>query len=377
MGLVAAVVAGVLLWRYLRSFESTDDAQVDGHISSLGARIAGTVVAVHVDANQVVKAGQLLLELDPSDYKVAVARAEAELALAQAQLLAAHPQLPITAESTRTASFSASEEVATTRAALVAAERERDAATARRRQSEAENQRAQADRVRADSLLAQRAMSQQQHDALQATARSAAAAVEAAVAQELAARKGVDQQASRVAQAARRSQEAASNAPRQVDVQRATVLARGAAVRAAQAALDRARLDLQYSRVTAPLYALVGRRAVEVGDAVQPGQTVVMLVSTADLWITANFKETQLERLRPGQRATVRIDAFGRSFGGAVESTGAATGARFSLLPPENATGNYVKIVQRVPVRIRLDADPDVARLLRPGMSAVPRVWVR
>jgi membrane fusion protein (multidrug efflux system) len=373
----ALIVFAIFLLRYLHSYESTDNAQVDGHISSLGARVSGTVVAVHVDANQVVKAGQLLVELDPKDYEVAVARAEADLAQAEAQLAAANPQLPITSVQAQTQTMTAEEEVANTNAALAAAERDGDAATARLHQAQAENIKAQTDRDRGQRLIEKNAIARQQFDALEAAARSAAAAVEAARAQLLAARKAIEQQKARVAQAQERSHEATANAPRQVDVQRASLSAHEAAVRAAKAALERAKLDLAYTHVTAPIDGIVGRRDVEVGDAVQKGQSVVTLVSTADLWITANFKETQLRRMRPGQRASVKVDAYGRRFSGAVESTGAATGAKFSLLPPENATGNYVKVVQRLPVRIRLDPNPDIARLLRPGLSVVPKVWVR
>jgi membrane fusion protein, multidrug efflux system len=375
--MAALIVFAIFMWRYLHSYESTDDAQVDGHISSLGARVSGTVVAVHVDANQVVKAGQLLVELDPKDYEVAVTRAEADLAQAEAQWAATNPQLPMTSLSAQTQTMTAEEEVANAQAALSAAERDGDAATARLRQAQAENIKAQTDRGRGQRLVEKSAIPRQQFDALEATARSAAAAVEGARAQLLAAHKAIEQQKARVAQAEQRSHEAATNAPRQVDVQRASLSAREAAVRAAKASLERAKLDLAYTRIVAPIDGIVGRRDVEVGEAVQKAQSVVTLVSTADLWITANFKETQLGRMHPGQRASVKVDAYGRKFSGAVESTGAATGAKFALLPPENATGNYVKVVQRVPVRIRLDPNPDIGRLLRPGLSVVPKVWVR
>jgi membrane fusion protein (multidrug efflux system) len=286
LGLVALVIGAVLLLRYLGSFASTDDAQVDGNISSIGSRIAGTVVAVHVEDNDRVRAGDPLVELDPVDYRVALDQATANLVQARFHTLT---------------------------------------------EAKANNRLAQIDLERSRHLVDVGAVPVQDLDQRLAVGKSQAAEVQAA----------------------------------------------GANVRAAQAAVDQARLDLDYTRIAAPIAGIIGQKSVNVGDRIQAAQALLAIVQVDNLWVTANFKETQLRRMHPGQRANVHVDALDQTFRGHVESLPGASGARFSLFPPENATGNYVKVVQRLPVRIRLEPDQTGLDRLRPGMSVEPKVWLR
>jgi membrane fusion protein (multidrug efflux system) len=372
---VVALVGVIGLWYWLAGRESTDDAQVDAQISQLSARVAGTVTAVHVQENDKVKKGTLLVTLDPRDYQVALARAQAELALEQAQLEAAHPNVPITETSTKSTVSTTASELEAANAGLLQALRDRDAAEARIREARANNNRAQIDLQRYRYLVKENAVPRSQLDEKLAAAKSGAAAVDTARAEARSATQRVEQAQARLDQAQTRAAEADKNAPRQVASQAASVAARQASVKAAQAAVDRAKLDLEYTKIVAPADGRVGRRAAQLGQHILPGQELFGFVETGDLWITAYFKETQLRRMRPGQRARVHVDAFDRDYGGVVESLGAASGARFSLLPPENATGNFVKVVQRLPVRIRLDEKN--LEELRPGMSVVPTVFLR
>jgi membrane fusion protein (multidrug efflux system) len=283
---VAAVVVGAFfLLRYLDTFEDTDDAQIDGNASMIAARVSGTVIAVHVEDNDRAKVGDLLVELDPTDYRVALEGAQANLAQGRSQ-----------------------------------------------RVSEA-----QANARLADIDLAR----------------------------------------------SRRLVESGSLPPQDLDTHRSTAEARSAevsagraSVQSSQAQLEQARLNLDYTRISAPVAGIIAQKQVNVGDRVQPGQELLAIVQVDNLWVTANYKETQLRRMHPGQRADVHVEALGQTFRGHVESLPGATGTRFSLLPPENATGNYVKVVQRLPVRLRLEpGQPDLERL-RPGMSVEPKVWL-
>jgi membrane fusion protein (multidrug efflux system) len=374
---VALVVGGVLLWLWLRTFEDTDDAQIDGHIASVSARISGNVAAVHVDDNLRVKEGQLLLELDPRDYQVAVATAEAELAQAEAQLAGAAPEVPITKQSNETRVSSSEEDVTNAEAALSAAVRDHDGAEAAVREAQAAQQRAATDLARYKYLVGQHAVPQEKYDQIVETAKTTTAALDSASAQARARAKAVEQAQARLAQAQSRSQEASRNAPHQLFVQRANIAAREAAVRAARSALEQARLNLSYTRIVAPYDGIVGRRSVEPGNHIAPGQEMLALVDMRELYVTANFKETQLHPIRLGQHVRVHVDALGRDFDGWVDSFGAASGSRFSLLPPENATGNYVKVVQRLPMRLRINPNQPGADQLRPGMSVEPKVYIR
>jgi len=374
VGALLLVGGAVLLWWYLHGHESTDDAQIDGHIAPISARVAGTVTAVKVEDNQSVERGQLLVELDARDYNVALARAEAELAQARAQLAAESPSVPITATHNVTQIANTGDEVTSARAAVAAAERDSQSALAHVKAAAANQARADADLARYKYLLAQRAIPQERYDSIVAVDKTARAEADATRAQAHAAQKSVEQAEARLQQALSRAGEAHRNAPAELTIREANIAAKEAAVKAAEAAVERAKLDLEYTRIVAPVSGVVGHRSVELGQRVQAGEPLVAVVALDDLWVTANFKETQLRRLRPGQSVRIKVDALDEKIDGVVDSFPGASGARYSLLPPENATGNYVKVVQRLPVRIRILANQDPHRRLRPGMSVEPNV---
>lgn len=359
-GFIILVIAGVFVWHYYSVRESTDDAQVDGHITPISARVGGTVISINFQDNQQVEAGAILVQLDPKDYQVAVERAKAELADAQAAAAAARTNVPITHTSTTTG-------IEAARANLVAAQREVEAANARLREAEANADKVAKDLERFKQLIAKDEVSRQQYDAAIAADQAARATVDASRAAVATAQSHVTQ-----ADASVRS---AETGPQQVRVTVARAGSAEAAVEKAQANLAQAQLNLQYCTVRAPEAGVVSKRSVEVGQTIQPGQPLAALVNLANIYITANFKETQLKNMRPGQSASISVDAFGKDLKGHVDSIGGATGARFSLLPADNATGNYVKVVQRVPVKIVLDPGEDPNHRLRPGMSVVPTVY--
>jgi membrane fusion protein, multidrug efflux system len=311
--LIAAIlcVGGFQLWKYVQSYQDTDDAQVDGYLDPVSSRINGTISAVYVDNNQSVEKGQPLVQLDPRDYQVTVEQARAQLAQAQADVNTARQQ--------------------------------HVAAVATVRQAEAQNYLAQRNAERYTQLSKVNVVSQSEFDQYNATARAQAATVKT-------------------------DEATAASALR-------TIASREAQVQAAQAALDQAMLNLSYTRITAPADGVIGNRSAELGQRIQPGQSL-MALTQHQLWVTANFKETQLARMRPGQPVTIHVDALGRDFEGHIENMPGATGSLYDLLPPENATGNYVKIVQRLPVRIAFDRGQDLTQL-RPGMSVEPTVWLR
>jgi len=362
-GVAVVAIAALLWWLHARKFEDTDDAQVDGYISAVSSRVPGTVVSVLVQDNQTVKPGDALVELDPTDLEVAAAQARAAVAQAEAAVAAVQQNASTTETSNRTAVRTAQDEVTNARADLEAAQREFD-------QAEANDRFAQQQKQRAALLLATNTVPQQEYDQRSAAADVSRAAVEAA-------RKHVEQRVAKVQQAQARFGEARENAPRQLVAREAGVSVRQANLELARAQLRQAQLNLGYAKVTAPVAGIIGKRSVNVGDRVQPGQQLMSLTQNGELWVTANFRETQVERMKPGQAVSVHVDALERDYDGSVESFAGATGSRFSLLPPENATGNYVKVVQRLPVRIGLKpGQPDMERL-RPGMSAEPKVRVR
>ncbi len=362
-GLIGAVilllVAGFFVWKYYSVRESTDDAQVDGHITPISSRVGGTVTAVQFQDNQYVEAGTVLVELDPKDYQVAVDRAKAELADAQAGYAAARTNVPITHISTTTG-------IETAQANRNAAQKEVDAATARLREAQANYDKVAKDLQRMKELVSKDEVSRQQYDAAVAAEQAARATVDAAGAAVATAQSHVIQ-----ADAALRS---AQTGPQQVQVTQAKAGSAEAAVQKAQAALSQALLNLQYCTVRAPQAGVVSKRSVEVGQTIQPGQPLAALVNLQNIYVTANFKENQLKSMRPGQPVMVHVDAFDKDLKGHVDSIGGATGARFSLLPADNATGNYVKVVQRVPVKIVFDPGEDSQHRLRPGLSVVPTV---
>jgi len=392
VGVVVLLVAVAGLWWWLsQGKESTDDAQVDAHVTQIASRIGGTVLKVSVDDNQVVEAGTVLVEIDPRDYQVAVDKARAELADAEATAIAAQSNVPITSTSAASSVSTAQSSVDTAHSVIESAAKEVEvakarltAAQSRLREAEANATRSRRDVERLKGLLAKDEVSQQQYDAAVAAAEAQAAATDTARAQIVEAEAGIRMaeshqvQAQAGEQSARASLRNAQTGPEQVTAMRARASSAQARVEQAKANLAQAELNLQYAVLKAPARGVVSRKNVNLGQVVQANQPLMSIVQTDQVWITANFKETQLNEMRPGQRVLLSVDAYGgKKFQGKVDSIAAATGARFSLLPPENATGNFVKVVQRVPVKIVLDTGQDPENLLRPGMSVSPTVYTK
>jgi len=372
---VLLVVAGIFLWRYLSSYESTDDAQVDVHLYPVSARVSGYVVRVNVDDNQWVEKGTVLVEIDPKDYEVALAQAQANLANAEATAQSLNITVPITSvNSSSQLRFTASG-IEDANAGVIAAERQLSAAHSQVEAAEANDVRAQDDLHRYKLLVDKREVSQQIYDQALATAKSSTATVAAARASESATRQFVQQAQSRLAQA-NANHQYAETGPQQVSSTRERVRALIADVGQKRALLEQARLNLGYTKIVAPVSGEVNKTVV-VGMNVQDGQQLLTVVPLNEVWVTANFKETQLRHMRVGQKAEIHADASGRTFKGHVDSIAGATGPLFSLLPPENATGNYVKIVQRIPVKIVLEPGENKDRGLRPGMNVVPDVYLQ
>ncbi len=376
IGGIVLVVASFFLWRYLTSYESTDDAQVDGHLNGISARVSGHVEKLLVEDNQYVQAGTPLVQIDPRDYQVAVDRAKALYADALATAQAAQVNVPITSVSSTSQESSAQADVENARAGIAAARQQYDAARAQLAQAEANNVRAQADLARYKQLVDKQEISQQQYDQAEATARASAAAVDAARASAAAAEQQVTQAQAKLAQS-EANLRAARTAPQQIAVTRSRFQSAQATAERYKAELEQAELNLQYTLIVAPVSGVVTNRTVEVGQNVQIGQELMKIINLDDIWVTANFKETQLRNMRVGQPVTIHVDANGKDYKGHVQSIAAASGAISSLLPPENATGNYVKVVQRIPVKITFDPGETREHVLRPGMSAEPKVWTR
>jgi membrane fusion protein (multidrug efflux system) len=386
--LVAGAYAG---WQYLSHWETTDDAQIDGHIHPVNAKVGGTVLSVNVVENQKVEAGTILAQLDARDYEVAVARAEADLAQAQAGVVAARAGVPV-ASSSAGAQITSSEAIAERAKAgvnvaetdVAAAEAKLNAAQAQVREEQANSAKAARDVERMKMLIAKDEISQQQYDATVSAAEAARAAVESAQArvaqyqQEIASARAKTAQSQAELQQAQAEAQAAKTAPEQVTITKAQAQSAEARVQLAKTALDQARLNLEYTTIKAPLSGIVSKKTVESGQVVQPGQPLMAIIPPEDIWVTANFKETQLAEMRPGQSGTVSVDAYGgRIYKIRVDSIASATGARFSLLPPENATGNYVKVVQRIPIKLVFEPGEDSEHMLRPGMSVVAKITVK
>ena len=372
---IVLAIAGFFVWRYMNSYEDTDDAQVDGHINNVSARVSGYVLKVNVDDNQYVQKGAVLVEIDPRDYQVALERAKAELADAEATAQAMNLNVPVETIGTTTQVSTSEADLEAAKAGVAASEGQLNSARARLQEAEANNARAQADVARYSALLAKDEVSKQIYDQAEATAKADAAAVEGARAAVAAGEQQIAQARSKVSQA-QAALQYSHTGPQQVAATQARARAAIASVQQKRAELDQAQLDLEYCTVVTPVTGLVNKR-VEVGMNVQPGQTLLSVVPLEDVWITANFKETQLRRMKVGQPVTISVDAYGRKYQGHVESVAGATGAQFSLLPPENATGNYVKVVQRIPVKVVLDPGQNSDHLLRLGMSVEPKVWVQ
>jgi membrane fusion protein (multidrug efflux system) len=376
LGAILLAVVGFFLWRYFSSYESTDDAQIDGHVNSISARVAGHVLKLNVQDNQFVRAGTVLVEIDPTDYQVAVDRAQADYNDAKATADAATVDVPITSENTSSQLSSAGADVFSAQAGIKAAKQQVAAAQANLAQAQANNVKAQNDLERYKQLVDKQEISQQQYDQAIAAAKASAATVEASRASADAAEAQVTQAQGKLVQA-QASQRAAATAPKQMAVSRARAGSAVAAAERKKADLDQALLNLQYTKIIAPVDGVVSDRTVEVGQNVSAGQELLKVIPLEDIWVTANFKETQLRDMKPGQRATISVDATGKKYNGHVDSIAGASGARFSLLPPENATGNYVKVVQRIPVKIVFEKGETSGHELRPGMSVIPKVWIR
>lgn len=357
--LVIIVIGGIITWRHLAVREDTDDAQIDGHITPISARVSGTVIEVNFDDNQLVRQGSTLVKLDPKDYEIARQRLNAEYMDAQSSASAAHTNIPIS-------NINTASQLATAEAQRHAAQRTVEAARARVREAQANYDRVSKDLERFRQLIARDEISRQQFDSAVAAEQAARATLDAVHANVATAESQVAQ-----AEAAVRS---AQTAPQQVAVTKARFGSASAAEDRAKAALAGAEQNLIYTEIKAPSNGIISKRSVEVGQVIQPGQPLAALVNLDDIWVTANFKETQLKDMRVGQPVTIKVDAYGHELKGHIDSFGGATGARFSLLPPENATGNYVKVVQRVPVKIVFEKGQDPNHLLRPGMSVVPTV---
>jgi len=374
---VAAATGVTLWWVYSQNYESTDDAQVEGHLDLVSARISGTVTYINprVENNQLVEAGTLLLELDPRDYAAELEHARANLHTSTAEAHSAQVTVPIVDANAYGQLHSAEAAREQALASVESAQANLVVAQHKLRQDEAIYARAERDRVRYQALVEKHEISRSDYDARDTEATAAGQAVEEDRAAITASEHNISQARSLVSQREAQT-EAARVAPQQVTDARAKSESASGHMEQARADVHTAQLNLSYTKIYAPVSGVIGRKTVELGHRVQPGQSLLAIVPLDDIWITANFKETQLKQMRPGQSVTIRVDTFGRDYKGKVESLPGAAGPLFSLFPPENATGNYVKVVQRFPVRIRLDKDQDAEHMLRPGMSVEPTVDV-
>jgi membrane fusion protein (multidrug efflux system) len=372
---LVVIVGGVFFWRYLNTYESTDDAQVDVHLYPVSARISGYVLKVNVDDNQYVQKGTVLVEIDPKDYEVAVAQAQANLASAEATAQSLNISVPITSVNTASQLKFTASDVTNANAGIIAAEKQVIAAHAQLEEAEANDVKVQDDLRRYKLLVDKQEVAAQIYDRAVAAARASTASIAAASANEAAAQQFVQQARSRLA-GSEANQQSAETAPQQVSSTRDRARAALADVQQKRAALEQAQLNLQYTKIVAPVSGQVNKTVV-VGMNVGAGQELLTVVPLDEVWITANFKETQLKHMQAGQKAEIHVDSSGRTFKGHVDSIAGATGPLFSLLPPENATGNYVKIVQRIPVKIVLEPGENGDHQLRPGMNVVPDVYLQ
>jgi membrane fusion protein, multidrug efflux system len=372
---VVLAVAGAFLWHYLSGFESTDDAQVDVHLYPVSARISGYIQKVHVEDNQWVDAGSTLVEIDPKDYEVALAKAQAALDTSDAAAKSSNIDVPVSSVDTSSQLKFASSDIENAEAAIQAAEEQAAAAQSRVLEAQAENVKAQDDVTRYHLLLAKNEVPKQVYDHAYAAAATDVAAVAAAEADKAAAQQAVEEAHSRLNEAEAHYEDAQAG-PQRVASTRAKALSAMADVHQNRAAVEQAQLNLGYTKILAPVAGEVTKKVV-VGLNVEPGEQMLTVVPLDQVWITANFKETQLKHMRVGQKAKIHLDSNGRTYRGHVDSIAGATGPIFSLLPPENATGNYVKIVQRVPVKIVLEPGENQDHQLRPGMNVEAKVYLR
>jgi membrane fusion protein (multidrug efflux system) len=381
--------AGFFIWRYLNTYETTDDAQIDGHIDAVSGRINGNVVDVRAEDEQFVKAGDVLVRIDPRDYEVAVAKAEADLRDAEAALESSRIDIPITATNTASQLKTAASNRVDAAAFVLGSQRQLSAARDRLESAQAQVREAQAnvkktsdDVARYKLLVDKNEIPRQLYDTAvaeaaeaQATLDARNAAVREAEQNIVVAQSAVDQARERIPQADA-TIDSAKTAPQQVAVSESRAKSALAQVAQKQALLDQAKLNLSYCTIVAPATGIVGKKTVELGENISPGEQLMAVVPLDDIWVTANFKETQLNRMNPGQRVRFSVDAYDKEYRGKIVAVGGASGSRFSLLPPENATGNYVKVVQRIPVRINLDPGQNDDHRLRPGMSVDPKVYL-
>jgi membrane fusion protein (multidrug efflux system) len=375
---VAAVAGGVYWWIQSQGYESTDDSQIEGHLDSISSRISGTVTYINrkVENNQMVEAGTLLMELDPRDFEAELEQAKATLDTRSAEARSAQVNVPITTasafgqlRSAEAAKAQAEASVDTEQANLAVARHKLD-------MDQAIAERAERDRVRYQALVDKREISRSEYDGRATDAVAAQQTVESDRAAIAAAEQRITEAKSLVTQREALI-DAAQTAPQQVTDAKAKSASAIGQVERARADVRAAQLNVEYTKIYAPVSGVIGRKTVELGHRVQPGQGLMVIVPVDDIWVTANFKETQMKKIRPGQSVDIYVDTFGRSFKGKVENLPGAAGPLFSLFPPENSSGNYVKVVQRFPVRIRFDKDQDPEHLLRPGMSVEPTVTVR
>lgn len=375
---IVVIVSLVLLYRHFAAWQSTDDAEIDGYIYPVSSRITGYVTRVTVDNNQYVKAGTVLVELDPKDYDVAVANARATLANDQASAAALVTSVPLTSVNTSSSLSSAQADVENAQANLAAGQQQFDAAQASFQQAVANDLKAQDDVNRYKPLAAKDEIPQQEYTTAVDEQKATAAAVQAARASAAAAEESVTGARAKLAQAQAQLRYAKTR-PQQISVQHSRAVAAQAQTKQAIAILHRAELNLGYTAIVAPVSGIVGQRSVEPGQNVSPGQQLMTIVplDSSNIWVTANFKETQLKYMRAGQPVKVHVDTYGLDYDAHVLNIAGATGALYSLLPPENATGNYVKVVERIPVKIVFDHGQDPKHPLRPGMSVEPDVKVR
>ncbi len=389
--LLGAAAGGFAYWDHSSGFESTDDAQIDGNVHPVSSRVSGTVMQVLVNDNQYVEAGAVLVVLDPKDYQVELNKSKADLAEAEATTMADRTQVPIVSTTSTSQLYGAEAVVLEAKANISAAEKQEAAARARVisaqalvLQAKANADRAARDLDRYKVLLAKDEISQQQYDAAQAAAVAQRAQWEASQAQQQEAEQAIhvahsqlELQEARLVKA-QADAKSAETGPQQVAATRAKADSTAAKVLQMKAQVEQSELSLSYTTVKAPVSGVVSQKSVQVGQIVQAGQPLLSVVPLDDIWATANFKENQLARMRVGQKVRIAVDAYGgREYEAHVQSIAAATGSRFSLLPAENATGNYVKVVQRVPVKIVLEKGQDKEHVLRPGMSVIPTVYVR
>jgi membrane fusion protein (multidrug efflux system) len=375
---VILIAVGIVVYQRYAAWESTDDAQIDGYIFPVSSRVPGYVTRVVVDNNQYVEAGTVLAQLDPKDFEVAVATAKAALANGQATAASQQINVPITSVSTTSQLSTAEADIRNAEAGLLVAQRSSEAAQAALREAEANDLKAQDDVNRYKPLAERDEIPKQQYTQAVNSQKATAAAVEAARASAAAAEQQVTQARSKVS-TAQAQLKYAETQPQQISVQRSRARAAEAETERAAAGLQQAQLNLQYTTIVAPVAGIVGQRSVHPGQNVSPGQQLMTVVplDSPNIWVTANFKETQLTDMRPGQLVRVYVDTYRRTYDGRILNVAGASGARYSLLPPENATGNYVKVVQRIPVKIVFERGQDLEHLLRPGMSVEPDVRVR